>query len=286
MTEQTNPLEKKKFDPLADNVLEVGKKEYEALSDEYEKISGKPQGSTRLADSDELTAERIESMITDPNLILLDLRKLFEKHNLDFPQTLSLMGFNLNTLRGVLINKTIAEQMYSLNNQLRLLLYKMGLDSGGAKEGYTTHDIRSLLNLEVTPNSKEWLEVLDKHVLPFMVNFAKNGKIDKDWFEANKHDINNEEIQFAETMFDALNTAQEFHEEAVTLEEGTKDLFDEQGNLKGDLEAYDEDELAELEEMQKADEADNKVELVHGDNVVAATTEEALKEQNESTQEN
>ena len=53
-----------------------------------------------------------EALITDPNFILQDFRGLCEKHGIGFVDLMNDMGFNAATLKALLVNKPITEQIF------------------------------------------------------------------------------------------------------------------------------------------------------------------------------
>ena len=76
-----------------------------------------------------ISDKSFEALITDPNFILRDFRGLCEKHNINFVDLMNDMGFDANTLRALLVNKPITEQIYTLSRELSIIIYKMGMDS-------------------------------------------------------------------------------------------------------------------------------------------------------------
>jgi len=118
----------------------------EKANEEYEKITGKKElEGTGIKD------ESLEAFVTDPNLILRDVKELCEKHEIDFVGMFNEMGFNKITFKALLVNQPITEQIYVINRELNLLIYKLGVASG-----ISTLNARTLLG-DVLP-SKEWLE--------------------------------------------------------------------------------------------------------------------------------
>lgn len=186
-------------------------------NEEYEKITGKKE-----IEGIGIKDESLEAFITDPNLILRDVKALCEKHEIDFVGMFNEMGFNKNTFKALLVNKPITEQIYVINRELNLLIYKLGVASG-----ISTLNARTLLG-DVLP-SKEWLELLDKTIFPYMGEYGKNGKLDKDWFVKNEQGDEIEEL--AESLRDLATVQGELVKEAEKANQATVGLFDGEENL-------------------------------------------------------
>nr|DAN93544.1 MAG TPA: hypothetical protein [Bacteriophage sp.] len=200
-----------------DTLDQVEYVDIDKANEEYEKITGKKE-----IEGIGIKDESLEAFITDPNLILRDVKELCEKHEIDFVGMFNEMGFNKNTFKALLVNKPITEQIYVLNRELNLLIYKLGVASG-----ISTLNARTLLG-DVLP-SKEWLELLDKTIFPYMSEYGKNGKLDKDWFVKNEQEDEIEEL--AESLRDLATVQGELVKEAEKANQATVGLFDEEENL-------------------------------------------------------
>lgn len=238
--------------------VEINKETVETINAEYEKMTGesvpKPTGNqTGMAD------ESFEAFVTDPNLILSDLKALCEKHELSITQILSDMGFNQTILKAFLINKPITEQIMVMNREFNIIIGKMGLASGEVEDGFSTLNMRSLLG-ETMPSS-EWLELMDKQVLPYMAHFIKEGKIDKEWFlknDASDFDPTESTAKVAREMMGLQHT---LIDELTIATEGTETLISE---IPEDLDVVQGDEEV--------------LELTQGEETVLVTTEAAVAE--------
>ena len=200
-----------------DTLDQVEYVDIDKANEEYEKITGKKE-----IEGIGIKVESLEAFITDPNLILRDVKELCEKHEIDFVGMFNEMGFNKNTFKALLVNKPITEQIYVINRELNLLIYKLGVASG-----ISTLNARTLLG-DVLP-SKEWLELLDKTIFPYMGEYGKNGKLDKDWFVKNEQGDEIEEL--AESLRDLATVQGELVKEAEKANQATEGLFDEEENL-------------------------------------------------------
>ena len=180
---------------------------------EFEKVSGKKnlEGSPMLQD------ESFEALITDPTLILKDFRGLCEKHSIDFVGLLNQMGFNSSTFKALLVNKPITEQIYVLSRELNLVIYRLGVASS-----VSTLDARSMLGN--TGNSKDWLEMLDTIIFPYIAEYDKNGMLDPDWFL--KNNVTTLEEELAGVVQETLQTQTALIEEAQKADEAVADLLD------------------------------------------------------------
>lgn len=162
-----------------------------------------------------ISDKSFEALITDPNFILRDFRGLCEKHNINFVDLMNDMGFDANTLRALLVNKPITEQIYTLSRELSIIIYKMGMDSDPTVD---TLDVRTTLGN--TGDSEEFLELLDTFVFPYMAEYVNNGKLDPEWIvpkdpaaeiqEAVEHQINannemNKAVEDAQVYIDELS---------------------------------------------------------------------------------
>ena len=65
-----------------------------------------------------------DAFVIDPSFILNDFKDLCEKHEVPYIDLLNLMGFNIKTLEFVIMNKTITEQIYVINRELILIIFK------------------------------------------------------------------------------------------------------------------------------------------------------------------
>ena len=200
-----------------DTLDQVEYVDIDKANEEYEKITGKKE-----IEGIGIKDESLEAFITDPNLILRDVKALCEKHEIDFVGMFNEMGFNKNTFKALLVNKPITEQIYVINRELNLLIYKLGVASG-----ISTLNARTLLG-DVLP-SKEWLELLDKTIFPYMGEYGKHGKLDKDWFVKNEQGDEIEEL--AESLRDLATVQGELVKETEKANQAPVGLFDEEENL-------------------------------------------------------
>lgn len=258
MTELNNTSE--------EQVIELTKETAQEINDEYAKMAG--EESVKVEDTLNKTGlkdETFEALITDPNFILSDLKKLIDKHGyFTLTDLFNFMGFNINTLKAVIYNKSITEQIFLLSRELRLFLYRIGELSGKKEDGYNTREIRSLLGETMT--SKEWLELLDTQILPYIGYYVENGKIDREWFtrEENKLEDPVEDVKaIVKDTFEINNAlAKEIGDVAIPeLDEVVKQI-EETENLQDNL---------HQENLQ----------LEHGEETVLETNGEEVKEAQE-----
>lgn len=249
-----------------EQVIELTKETAQEINDEYAKIAG--EESVKVEDTLNKTGlkdETFEALITDPNFILSDLKKLIDKHGyFTLTDLFNFMGFNINTLKAVIYNKSITEQIFLLSRELRLFLYRIGELSGKKEEGYNTREIRSLLGETMT--SKEWLELLDTQILPYIGYYVENGKIDREWFtrEENKLEDPVEDVKaIVKDTFEINNAlAKEIGDVAIPeLDEVVK-------------------QIEETENLQDNLHQDN-LQLEHGEETVLETNDEEVKEAQE-----
>ena len=249
-----------------EQVIELTKETAQEINDEYAKMAG--EESVKVEDTLNKTGlkdETFEALITDPNFILSDLKKLIDKHGyFTLTDLFNFMGFNINTLKAVIYNKSITEQIFLLSRELRLFLYRIGELSGKKEDGYNTREIRSLLGETMT--SKEWLELLDTQILPYIGYYVENGKIDTEWFtrEENKLEDPVEDVKvIVKDTFEINNAlAKEIGDVAIPeLDEVVKQI-EETENLQDNL---------HQENLQ----------LEHGEETVLETNGEEVKEAQE-----
>lgn len=181
-----------------------------------------------------------EALITDPNFILQDFRGLCEKHGIGFVDLMNDMGFNAATLKALLVNKPITEQIFVLARELSIIIFKMGTDSEPA---VNTLDVRTTLGN--VGDSKEFLELLDTFIFPYMAEYVKNGNLDPNWILPE----------------DPSRELQQMVSEQISINQEMENAVKEADVRMG--------ELKELEEA---------VELTQGETVVAVVSEEELKE--------
>nr|DAN59577.1 MAG TPA: hypothetical protein [Caudoviricetes sp.] len=269
MTELNNVSEVKMTETNNTNeeqVIELTKETAQEINDEYAKMAGEePVKVEDTLNKTGLKDETFEALITDPNFILSDLKKLIDKHGyFTLTDLFNFMGFNINTLKAVIYNKSITEQIFLLSRELRLFLYRIGELSGKKEDGYNTREIRSLLGETMT--SKEWLELLDTQILPYIGYYVENGKIDREWFtrEENKLEDPVEDVKaIVKDTFEINNAlAKEIGDVAIPeLDEVVKQI-EETENLQDNL---------HQENLQ----------LEHGEETVLETNDEEVKEAQE-----
>lgn len=254
-----------------EQVIELTKETAQEINDEYAKMAG--EESVKVEDTLNKTGlkdETFEALITDPNFILSDLKKLIDKHGLfTLTDLFNFMGFNLNTLKAVIYNKSITEQIFLLSRELRLFLYRIGELSGKKEEGYNTREIRSLLGETMT--SKEWLELLDTQILPYIGYYVEHGKIDTEWFTREENKL--------EDPVDDIKAI-------------VKDTFEINGMVAKELSDVAIPELDEVvkqvEPVEQVEESENhqdnlqgNLQLEHGEETVLETNDEEVKEAQE-----
>lgn len=249
-----------------EQVIELTKETAQEINDEYAKMAGEESVKVEnTLNKTGLKDETFEALITDPNFILSDLKKLIDKHGyFTLTDLFNFMGFNINTLKAVIYNKSITEQIFLLSRELRLFLYRIGELSGKKEDGYNTREIRSLLGETMT--SKEWLELLDTQILPYIGYYVENGKIDREWFtrEENKLEDPVEDVKaIVKDTFEINNAlAKEIGDVAIPeLDEVVKQI-EETENLQDNL---------HQENLQ----------LEHGEETVLETNGEEVKEAQE-----
>lgn len=242
-----------------EEVIELTKEKAQEINDEYAKITG--EESVKVEDTLNKTGlkdETFEALITDPNFILSDLKKLIDKHGyFTLTDLFNFMGFNINTLKAVIYNKSITEQIFLLSRELRLFLFHIGELSGKKEDGYNTREIRSLLGETMT--SKEWLELLDTQILPYIGYYVENGKIDREWFTREENKIETEEEATAAVVREAFDANRKLANELMQMNEEVKVLFDEDGNVR------------------EGEDTDN-LQLEHGEETVLETNSEEVEE--------
>ena len=266
MIEESSKIKEIKMTELnntnEEQVIELTKETAQEINDEYAKMAGEePVKVEDTLNKTGLKDETFEALITDPNFILSDLKKLIDKHGLfTLTDLFNFMGFNINTLKAVIYNKSITEQIFLLSRELRLFLYRIGELSGKKEEGYNTREIRSLLGETMT--SKEWLELLDTQILPYIGYYVEHGKIDREWFTREENKIESQEEATAAVVREAFETNRKLANEMMQMNEEIKVLFDEDGNVR---EGKDTDNL----------------QLEHGEETVLETNNEEVKEAQE-----
>lgn len=181
-----------------------------------------------------------EALITDPNFILQDFRGLCEKHGIGFVDLMNDMGFNAATLKALLVNKPITEQIFVLARELSIIIFKMGTDS---EPVVNTLDVRTTLGN--VGDSKEFLELLDTFIFPYMAEYVKNGNLDPDWILPE----------------DPSKELQQMVSEQININQEMQDAVKEADKRMEDLKALE-----------------DAVELTQGETVVAVVSEEELKE--------
>lgn len=252
-----------------EQVIELTKETAQEINDEYAKMAG--EESVKVEDTLNKTGlkdETFEALITDPNFILSDLKKLIDKHGyFTLTDLFNFMGFNINTLKAVIYNKSITEQIFLLSRELRLFLYRIGELSGKKEDGYNTREIRSLLGETMT--SKEWLELLDTQILPYIGYYVENGKIDREWFTREE------------------NKLEDPVEDVKAIVKDTFEINNALAKEIGDVAIPELDEA--LKEAEKVEQTDNlqdnlhqeNLQLEHGEETVLETNDEEVKEAQE-----
>lgn len=248
-----------------EQVIELTKETAQEINDEYAKMAGEePVKVEDTLNKTGLKDETFEALITDPNFILSDLKKLIDKHGLfTLTDLFNFMGFNINTLKAVIYNKSITEQIFLLSRELRLFLFRIGELSGKKEEGYNTREIRSLLGETMT--SKEWLELLDTQILPYIGYYVEHGKIDTEWFTREENKL--------EDPVDDIKAI-------------VKDTFEINGMIAKELSDVAIPELDEavkqIEESENhQDNLQGNLQLEHGEETVLETNDEEVKEAQE-----
>nr|DAK61039.1 MAG TPA: hypothetical protein [Caudoviricetes sp.] len=237
MTQETQEQE------LIETTVPVGEEEItEATAPVAEEVTEAVEDSTAEDEGNQtgIQDKSFEALITDPNFILQDFRGLCEKHGIGFVDLMNDMGFNAATLKALLVNKPITEQIFVLARELSIIIFKMGTDSEPA---VNTLDIRTTLGN--VGDSKEFLELLDTFIFPYMAEYVKNGNLDPNWILPE----------------DPSRELQQMVSEQISINQEMENAVKEADVRMG--------ELKELEEA---------VELTQGETVVAVVSEEELKE--------
>ena len=206
-----------------------------------------------------------EALITDPSFILQDFRGLCEKHGIGFVDLMNDMGFNVATLKALLVNKPITEQIFVLARELSIVIFKMGIDS---EPEVNTLDVRTTLGN--VGDSKEFLELLDTFIFPYMAEYVKNGNLDPNWIlpedpSRELQQMVSEQISINQEMENAVKEADVRMGELKELEEAVELTQGATGELKealehatptGDLEVADTTEVESTEEESQVDSTD------------------------------
>ena len=252
-----------------EQVIELTKETAQEINDEYAKMAGEePVKVEDTLNKTGLKDETFEALITDPNFILSDLKKLIDKHGyFTLTDLFNFMGFNINTLKAVIYNKSITEQIFLLSRELRLFLYRIGELSGKKEDGYNTREIRSLLGETMT--SKEWLELLDTQILPYIGYYVENGKIDREWFTREE------------------NKLEDPVEDVKAIVKDTFEINNALAKEIGDVAIPELDEV--VKEAEQVEQTDNlqdnlhqeNLQLEHGEETVLETNDEEVKEAQE-----
>lgn len=264
MTELNNVSEVKMTETNNTNeeqVIELTKETAQEINDEYGKMAGEePVKVEDTLNKTGLKDETFEALITDPNFILSDLKKLIDKHGLfTLTDLFNLMGFNINTLKAVIYNKSITEQIFLLSRELRLFLYRIGELSGKKEDGYNTREIRSLLGETMT--SKEWLELLDTQILPYIGYYVENGKIDREWFTREE------------------NKLEDPVEDVKAIVKDTFEINNALAKEIGDVAIPELDEV--VKQIEETENLQDNLQLEHGEETVLETNDEEVKEAQE-----
>lgn len=264
MTELNNVSEVKMTETNNTNeeqVIELTKETAQEINDEYAKMTG--EESVKVEDTLNKTGlkdETFEALITDPNFILSDLKKLIDKHGyFTLTDLFNFMGFNINTLKAVIYNKSITEQIFLLSRELRLFLYRIGELSGEKEDGYNTREIRSLLGETMT--SKEWLELLDTQILPYIGYYVEHGKIDREWFTREE------------------NKLEDPVEDVKAIVKDTFEINNALAKEIGDVAIPELDEV--VKQIEETDNLQDNLQLEHGEETVLETNDEEVKEAQE-----
>ena len=201
----------------------------------------------------------LEAFINDPSLILNDLKGLCKKHEVPFVDLLNRMGFTKKKLEFVVINKTIAEQIYILNRELSLIIYQLGLTTN-----LNTINIRFLLG-EVT-TKEEWLNLMDISILPYLAGYYKNGELDPDFL-------------FRDANGEVIN--EKFDNMLSPLDEG--EAIQEVDDAIENMENIDEclDEIKDIIESNKNSE--ETLDIINGEETVETVTKEQVIEAEKNT---
>lgn len=204
-----------------------------------------------------------DAFVIDPSFILNDFKDLCEKHEVPYIDLLNLMGFNIKTLEFVIMNKSITEQIYILNRELILIIYKMGLESN-----VNTINVRFLLG-KITDRI-EWLNTMDKCILPYIAGYYKENKLDPDFlFRDADGNVINEEVEEMLKPLEEESSLQEL-EDTLTTVQNIDEMTDK---VKEEMERMDK-EIEETEDI---------IDIINGEEVVETVTEEQLEEAEKNT---
>nr|DAX86699.1 MAG TPA: hypothetical protein [Caudoviricetes sp.] len=236
ITETTTPVGEEELtkETPVEEVLQEAPVEEDEITESTVPVDEEVGNQTGIQD------KSFEALITDPNFILQDFRGLCEKHGIGFVDLMNDMGFNAATLKALLVNKPITEQIFVLARELSIIIFKMGTDS---EPVVNTLDVRTTLGN--VGDSKEFLELLDTFIFPYMAEYVKNGNLDPNWILPE----------------DPSKELQQMVSEQISINQEMENAVKEADVRMG--------ELKELEEA---------VELIQGETVVAVVSEEELKE--------
>lgn len=236
ITETTTPVGEEELtkETPVEEVLQEAPVEEDEITESTVPVDEEVGNQTGIQD------KSFEALITDPNFILQDFRGLCEKHGIGFVDLMNDMGFNAATLKALLVNKPITEQIFVLARELSIIIFKMGTDS---EPVVNTLDVRTTLGN--VGDSKEFLELLDTFIFPYMAEYVKNGNLDPNWILPE----------------DPSKELQQMVSEQISINQEMENAVKEADVRMG--------ELKELEEA---------VELTQGETVVAVVSEEELKE--------
>ncbi len=116
-----------------------------------------------------------EAWMVDPDLVLVELNAVSEKHGVDFGQYLADLGFTKEALQQFLSTKAVPEVINAINRRTAIELYRYG-----NVNCTPTQEIRGTLGS--IPPSKGWLTVMDEIIFPYIAYFKKHGVVDEDFF--------------------------------------------------------------------------------------------------------
>lgn len=239
----------------------------------------------------------LEILYANPDFLAKDLRDVFKKHDLSLAEFLSDFGFNKDNLEGFMRAKTVAEQIYILSREFRQYLFRLGVQSEkkyiqeqkeqnpDAEEStlvppaykFSTLNIRLLLN--DNSDGKEFLDILDTQVLPYIKHYKEHQTIDTEWFtrDLNKDARLPEEL-VGDELVGMVESQGDYLREMEKIEKVGEMLFDKDGNPLPEIIEFDEDGNPIF-----PTETQDSIQVSHGEETVLETNETTLEEVSKQT---
>ena len=147
--------------------------------------------------------------------------------------------------------------------EIQEYIYKMGLESN-----VNTINVRFLLG-KITDRI-EWLNTMDKCILPYIAGYYKENKLDPDFlFRDADGNVINEEVEEMLKPLEEESSLQEL-EDTLTTVQNIDEMTDK---VKEEMERMDK-EIEETEDI---------IDIINGEEVVETVTEEQLEEAEKNT---